>query len=180
MSDMNAYSGRRFDPVKMTAEDVDITDIAHALSLICRGGGHLKHFYSVAQHCLNCKKEAKARGLSERVQLACLIHDGSEAYISDIIRPVKIYLDNYVEIEDRILAKVFAHFGLSDLSEEEGRLWKEIDDDILLYEQKYLMVGREHIELPKLASTPDVNERGWREVEAEYKEELRISSAEIC
>ena len=169
MSDMNAFSGRRFDPIKMGSGDVDIIDISHALSLICRGGGHLKHFYSVAQHCINCAREAKKRGLSERIQLACLIHDGSEAYISDIIRPVKIYLDNYVEIEDRILSKVFEHFGLSELSAEEGRAWKEIDDDMLLYEQKYLMTGREDVELPKLASTPDVSERSWREVEKEYR-----------
>lgn len=178
MSNMNAFSGRRFDPIKMTAEDVDVTDIAHALSLLCRGGGHLRYFYSVAQHCLNCAREAEARGLSRREQLACLIHDGSEAYISDIIRPVKIYLDNYVEIEDRILSKVFARFGLSDLSAEEGRRWKEIDDDILIYEQKFLMTGRENIELPRLASVPDVSERNWREVEAEYKE-LLIKLAEL-
>lgn len=178
MSNMNAFSGRRFDPIKMTAEDVDVTDIAHALSLLCRGGGHLRYFYSVAQHCLNCAREAEARGLSGREQLACLIHDGSEAYISDIIRPVKIYLDNYVEIEDRILSKVFARFGLSDLSAEEGRRWKEIDDDILIYEQKFLMTGREDIELPRLASVPDVSERNWREVETEYKE-LLIKLAEL-
>ena len=178
MSNMNAFSGRRFDPIKMTAEDVDVTDIAHALSLLCRGGGHLRYFYSVAQHCLNCAREAEARGLPVREQLACLIHDGSEAYISDIIRPVKIYLDNYVEIEDRILSKVFARFGLSDLSAEEGRRWKEIDDDILIYEQKFLMTGREDIELPRLASVPDVSERNWREVEAEYKE-LLIKLAEL-
>lgn len=172
MSNMNAFSGRHFDPIKMTAEDVDVTDIAHALSLLCRGGGHLRYFYSVAQHCINCAREAEARGLSKRKQLACLIHDGSEAYISDIIRPVKIYLDNYVEIEDRILAKVFGRFGLSDLSEEEGSCWKNIDDEILVYEQKFLMVGKEDIELPKLASVPDVSERNWREIEAEYKELL--------
>lgn len=35
--------------------------------------------------------------------LACLLHDASEAYISDIIRPVKAHLSNYLEIEEMIM-----------------------------------------------------------------------------
>lgn len=89
MNTMTTYSGRKFDPMQMTPGDVYIEDIAHALSLLCRGGGQLSYFYSVGQHSLNCAAEAKARGWSERQQLACLLHDASEGYISDIIRPVR-------------------------------------------------------------------------------------------
>lgn len=87
MNTMTTYSGRKFDPMQMTPGDVYIEDIAHALSLLCRGGGQLTYFYSVGQHSLNCAAEAQARGWSERQQLACLLHDASEGYISDIIRP---------------------------------------------------------------------------------------------
>ena len=59
MSTMGTFSGRRFDPLMMTPEDVVLEDSAHALSLLCRGGGQLKYFYSVGQHCINCMKEAK-------------------------------------------------------------------------------------------------------------------------
>ena len=170
MSEMNAFSGRRFDPIKMTSDDVCLTDIAHALSLLCRGGGHLRYFYSVAQHCINCAREAEARGYDRRLQLACLLHDGSEAYISDIIRPVKIYLSNYLEIESAIMEKVWEHFGLDDLSKEEHRLWKAIDDDILFYEQHYLMTGKEDVVLPKLSSTPDLCEKDFSQVEKEFIE----------
>ena len=83
MSTMGTFSGRRFDPLMMTPRTFVLEDIAHALSLLCRGGGQLKYFYSVGQHCINCMKEAKARGWSQRMQLACLIHDASEAYISE-------------------------------------------------------------------------------------------------
>ena len=70
MSVMNTFSGKKFDPMHMNSEDVSLEDLAHALSLLCRGGGHLKYFYSVGQHSINCMKEARARGWSKRVQLA--------------------------------------------------------------------------------------------------------------
>lgn len=48
MNDMMAtYTGLRFCPMDMKPENVRLEDIAHALSLLCRGGGHLKYFYSV-------------------------------------------------------------------------------------------------------------------------------------
>ena len=54
MSVMNTYSGRKFDPMKIASEDVYLEDIAHALSLVCRGGGQIRWFYSVGQHSINC------------------------------------------------------------------------------------------------------------------------------
>ena len=92
MNTMTTYSGRKFDPMQMTPGDVYIEDIAHALSLLCRGGGQLSYFYSVGQHSLNCAAEAKARGWSERQQLACLLHDASECYMSDVPTPFKLSL----------------------------------------------------------------------------------------
>lgn len=44
MNTMTTYSGRKFDPMQMTPGDVYIEDIAHALSLLCRGGGQLTYF----------------------------------------------------------------------------------------------------------------------------------------
>ena len=128
MSVMNTFYGRTFDPMEMTEENVALEDIARALSLLCRGGGHIRHFYSVAQHSINCAKEAKARELPERMQLACLLHDASEAYISDIIRPVKEHLNNYLEIEAKIMSVIWKHFHLENLTEEEQQTWKETDD----------------------------------------------------
>ena len=103
MSIMNTYTGRKFDPMHIKPKNICLEDIAHALSYLCRGGGQTLIFYSVAQHCLNCAEEARARGWSDRMILACLLHDASEAYISDIIRPVKAHLSNYLEIEEMIM-----------------------------------------------------------------------------
>ena len=50
MSCITTYTGKNFDPLNVDESLLDIKDIAHALSLICRGNGHVQHFYSVAQH----------------------------------------------------------------------------------------------------------------------------------
>ncbi|HIS06487.1 MAG TPA: phosphohydrolase [Candidatus Choladocola avistercoris] len=165
---MTTFTGRHFDPMQIKTEDICMEDIAHALSLMCRGGGHLKYFYSVAQHSLNCAAEAKARGWSERLQLACLLHDASEAYLSDIIRPVKANLTGYLEIENRIMGKILEKFNLSDLTEEEHRKWKQIDDEILYYELKNLMPGEEDLAVPELCALPDISQRDWQNVETDF------------
>ena len=165
---MNTYTGKRFDPKQMTPEDVSLRDIAHALSLLCRGGGHMKYFYTVGLHSLNCAREAASRGWSDRLVLACLLHDASEAYLSDIIRPVKMHLSNYLEIEEQIMQTILTHFHLGDLTPEENALWHQIDDEMLSQELKNLMNG-EHEMIPvPLMSEPDFRERPHEEVEEEF------------
>ena len=135
------YTGKEveFYPLDPREEEILIEDIGHAWSLICRGNGHTNHFYSVAQHSINCAKEAKVRGYSNRVQLACLLHDGSEAYLSDITRPVKKELKEYLIIEDKLQNAIYKKYGIGDLTKEELNLIKSVDDSMLKYEMKYLM-----------------------------------------
>ena len=104
---MNTYTGKRFEPLKMTPEDVSLRDIAHALSLLCRGGGHIKYFYTVGLHSLNCAREAASRGWSDRLVLACLLHDASECYMSDVPSPFKKTLPEYQEQEAYLLQYPF-------------------------------------------------------------------------
>ena len=154
MDHIITYTGESFRPLNPDINKIKIEDIAHALSLTCRANGHVRHFYSVAQHCINCANEAKARGLSARIQLACLLHDGSEAYISDITRPVKRQLSQYLEIEDRLQTLVYKKFLGSSLSDEEGALVSEVDDDILAHEFDALMTKRVYDTLPGISSKP--------------------------
>lgn len=155
------FSKQKFSPLKAKAEEIDIIDIAHALSLMCRANGHIKHFYSVAQHCLNCSREAEARGLSKEIQMACLLHDASEAYISDITRPIKRSLPQYLEFEEVLQSQIYDKFGLSHLTEEDFLQVKEIDDCLLYYELLELM-GEEIFEKrPEITSKPDLGQRDF-------------------
>ena len=154
MSVMNTYSGRKFDPMKIAPEDVYLEDIAHALSLVS----------------INCAHEALARGWSDRMALACLLHDASECYISDVIRPVKVHLQNYLEIESMIMDAIWEKFHLDDLTDEENQKWKQIDNEILELELKTLMKGEKDREIIPLSSTPDLSERTFSSVEKEFKE----------
>jgi len=87
-------SGKRFYPMNPRPEDVCIEDIAHALSNICRFGGHVKTFYSVAQHSL----------LVEKIEpgLPSLMHDATEAYCGDMVRPIKLSMPAFVDMEHGI------------------------------------------------------------------------------
>ena len=165
---ITTYTGVRFTPLNPDKEQICIFDIAHSLSLLCRANGHCQHFYSVAQHCVNCAKEAKARGFSPRVQLACLLHDGSEAYISDITRPVKKNLKQYIEIEKHLQEQVYERFLFSPLTEEEIEKIGQIDDDILIWEFKTIMARKIEGTMPSMKSNPVFDFIPFEEVEKEF------------
>jgi len=131
---ISTYSGLKFWPLDPREDEIKIEDIAHALSLMCRGNGHVKHFYSVGQHSIFCAKEAALRGYSKKVQLACLLHDASEAYISDITRPVKSLLPEYLKMEEVLQSFIEEVLGLTQLTDQEREQVKLIDDTILKYE----------------------------------------------
>ncbi len=165
---MNTISGVLLDPKNVKADDIRLYDIAHPLSFICRGVGQVKHFLSVGQHCINCAKEAEGRGYSDRVILACLLHDGAEAYVSDIIRPVKVLLENFDEIETRFQEAIYEHFGLGDLTEEERELVHLIDDAMLWNEAKELFAHVDELEPPLLSTIPNFKVRDFQDVENEF------------
>lgn len=157
MSFITTYSNISMDPLTPDPKDIEIVDIAHALSLLCRANGHFPHFYSVGQHCINCANEAKARGFSERVQLACLLHDASEAFISDITRPVKKSLPTYLSIEKALQTVIYQKYLPSPLTEDELSKVAEIDDT-LLYHEFWVISGRKVFDtVPQLQSSPQFN-----------------------
>lgn len=167
MGTITTYMGHRFDPVNPQMETLDIRDIAHALSLTCRGNGHVKQFFSVGQHCIMCAREASARGYSKRVILACLLHDASEAYMSDVPRPFKEMLHEYVALEEKLIDLVYTRFIGSTLTEEEMKLVKKVDDEVLYYDMLELF-GIPWGEKVELEIKPDHSFQPFEEVEQTY------------
>lgn len=154
MSAIRTYTGKMFDPLRPDPVLIDIADISHALSMLCRANGHFKTFYSVGQHCINCMKEAQMRGYSRRVQLGCLLHDGSEAYLSDVTRPVKEVLPEYLVIETPLQEAIWNKWLCEPLTQEELAQIFGIDDDMLYHEFAALMDTRFPGEEPTLVSSP--------------------------
>ena len=159
-------SKKRFYPLKPDSASIDICDIAHALSMLSRANGHFPSFHSVAQHCIECANEAIARRLSPRLCLGCLLHDASEAYMSDVTTPVKNNLDDYRKYEDNLINVIFEKY-IGTFTNEEKDIIFRIDKDLLYYEFYHYM-GIELSEKPRLWSEPVFEEKPFREIEVEY------------
>ena len=165
MSYITTNSKVHFTPHNPNKDDIDINDIAHALAHMCRANGHFNSFYSVAQHSINCSLEARAKGYSKDVQLACLLHDASEAYMSDITRPVKKLLPQYLDIEERLQKAIYEKFDISDVSQD---TIKEIDDALLYYEFIHLLGEKVFDDEPELIGQPDLTQRDFINVKNEF------------
>ena len=159
-----------FTPLEPKEEDIKIGDIAHALSLMTRANGHFPEFYSVAQHCIHCCEEAIARGYSKRVQAACLLHDGSEAYLSDITRPVKKYLPGYLDIEAVLQAAIYRRFLGEEPTPEEAAWVKNVDDTLLYYEFYHYMGEALMDTEPEMSGSPIFETLPFQTVEDRYLE----------
>lgn len=105
---MQLASGRQFWPLDPRPEEIFIEDIAAALSKLCRYGGHCLRFYSVAEHCV-----LMARVALPELKLAALMHDASEAYLSDVIRPIKRHMTQYGAIEETLEKVIARRFDLT-------------------------------------------------------------------
>ena len=133
------YSGIHFYPLDPRPEEVELEDIAHALSNICRFNGHVNDFYSVGTHSLNVCALLIVRGENRLVQLYGLLHDAAEAYCCDIPRPLKPYLEGYKEIETGIMEAIYKRFNLTPPDERTVKVIKEADNFALALEGKKLM-----------------------------------------
>jgi hypothetical protein len=105
---MQTATGRQFWPLDPREDEIHIEDIAAALAKLCRYGGHCKRFYSVAEHCV-----LMANAAPEGLALAALLHDASEVYLADVIRPIKRHLTNYEHIEAELERIISQRFGLT-------------------------------------------------------------------
>lgn len=130
---IQTYSGRRFTPTNPYVDAIVIQDIAHSLSMQCRFSGHVKKFYSVAQHSVLvshlCDSADAFWGL---------LHDASEAYLVDVPRPLKRSgkFQAYLDFEANMTLAICKRFGLP---EQEPPSVKKADQAMLATEARDLM-----------------------------------------
>lgn len=101
------HSGLSFNLLEPNPDLIEIEDIAHALSMLCRFTGHTNRFYSVAEHSVRASREVHAD-----FALEALLHDATEAYLGDVSSPLKAQLHEYRNIEFNLDCCIRQHFGL--------------------------------------------------------------------
>lgn len=134
---MNTYSGIHFTPFKPKPQDILIEDIAHALSHQCRFGGHCKELYFVSEHCIHVSAIVKHLGGTLDEQRFGVLHDASEAYIGDVITPLKRHPDMsfYHKTEATLEAAIAERFHLLP---KMPPLVKHADSQMLHFETRRL------------------------------------------
>ncbi len=151
---IQTFSGICFWPLDPRPEEIRIEDIAHALAMQCRFNGHCRAYYSVAQHSVLVAELVES--VEPGSALEALLHDASEAYLSDLPRPLKVEpgMAFYLEAERRLQEVVFARFGLDGATRD--RIVEWADDVLLATEARDLMQVpiRRWEELPEPLSRP--------------------------
>lgn len=137
-----AITGRRYEPFNPRVESVSLKDIAAHLSKQCRYHGAIDCFFSVAQHLVLCKRMAEmlyGTWLGAEGLLHVLLHDAGEAYMGDMIRPMKIRLRRagvsiFDDAEHQWMECIHRHFGLNPPTPEVENAIEEIDEFARLWE----------------------------------------------
>jgi len=139
MLGIQTFTCKEFNPLNPKLEDLDIDDIAHSLSLLCRYLGHCKWLYSVGQHSVLGARWFKNRGYVKEYQLAFLLHDASESYLNDVPRPLKHHslFNEYRAIEAKLQALIYQRFRISHMLNNALVHW--MDQEICHSESKHVL-----------------------------------------
>ncbi len=132
-------SGRRVYPFRLTPEMIYLDDVAHALSNKCRFTGHCSPFYSVAQHSVLVAMTMFNHGL--KYAREGLMHDAAEYILPDVAAPIKPFLPEYLELEERVENVIAQRFGLVYKNYGWPGIVKHYDRRALMTEGRDLMTG---------------------------------------
>lgn len=186
---IQTYTGHAFPLLDPKPDDFKLVDIAHALSNICRYTGHCSRFYSVAEHSVRVafylqelvRRELKPLDGALTLQgafRAGLMHDATEAYLTDISSPLKRtpWLAGYRDAENMYHGLIAKKFNLSTFKKGDHDLLRDADLSVLELERDALM-GKSQFPwepfgcLPRVKSArlPDKLSFGWSPTFAKAK-----------
>ena len=135
---IQTFSGGQFHILDPQQDEILITDIGHALAMLCRFTGHTRKFYSIAEHCV-----LGSRIVPPKDALYFLMHDSSESYLNDINRPLKHFTgvgSEYLPVEKVVMEAILHKFRLPL---EEPPSIKKFDNAMLFAEKEQLLVPME-------------------------------------
>jgi hypothetical protein len=167
---IQTFTGRTVTPLDIQPDQIVIEDIAHHLSMICRFNGATKCHYSVAEHSVRVAIRLHTQGHAEAARYG-LLHDASEAYLSDISAPLKSAheLDGYCNVENHCQEVIYARFGLQ-MNSDYHQLATHADLELLATERKELLVpALDDIWMKLPAPLEGPQGMGWAPSEAERR-----------
>lgn len=165
------FTGQQFWPLDPRQDEVCIEDIAHALSNMCRFTGHVRSFYSVAEHSVRVSW-AMSPTASDATRLRALLHDASEAYLVDVPSPLKCTPEfaAYRDAEKTLQRTVFERFGVWWGDGRDADLVHEADLRMLATEKRDLMPEDAQLWTCLDNVCPYRNTiKPWRPLEAEFR-----------
>lgn len=154
------HTGKHFDFLDMRSDMINIIDIAHALSNLCRFTGMTERFYSVAEHSVYC-----SRIVPSEFAFDALMHDAAEAYIGDVSAPLKSLLPDYREIEVKLEALLERIYNFRHMPNEV----READIVMLVTEQIQLMNKDDDWIYTGETKPANIIIEGWRPLQAEME-----------
>ncbi len=168
---MQTFGERKFYPLDPRVGDFRIEDIAHHLAMICRYGGAVSRFYSVAEHSVHV-----SRAVRPEYAFEALLHDAAEAYIGDMVRPLKhqAEMSAFRAADDRIERVIREQFKIDSTLASRDAI--KLVDNRILRDETIALMGR-----PSWSCIPGVKRlgvkiEGWlpkkgeREFMKRYKE----------
>lgn len=164
---MQTFTGRAFYPFKMAKNDINRYDIAHSLAMQCRYNGHTSRFYSVAEHSV-----LMSYAVPEEDALWALLHDAPEAYIGDMVRPLKKHMPEFRKIDEQIMGAICEKFNLPYAMPDSV---KDADNRIIENERRELL---KESPLPWISvgkPLPNIAIEGWLPQDAESKFMTRLA-----
>lgn len=138
-------SGKVIDLEDISKADIDINHIAHALSMQCRYNGQIKEFYSVAQHSTFVADYLYKETNNKLIALCGLLHDAAEAYIGDIVTPIKEQCNKINDLEGWILHIILLKYDILDIYCENEKFIHESDKKLYDLEVDYFFGAGKYI-----------------------------------
>jgi len=134
---MRTYTGKTIDLICPDPMTFDIRDIAQGLAFKAHFAGQSKNYFSIAQHCLLvCDLLPDSYKADSKMMMLALLHDASEAYIGDMIKPLKVHIPTFVLVEDRIMRAICKRFGIDYKRIKELKPW-DIEAQQIEYDNFY-------------------------------------------